>query len=29
MREQPQRHGHHHDQKKLISLVPFVNLTSD
>jgi hypothetical protein len=29
MRGCPMRHGHHHDRKKVIYIIPFINLTSD
>jgi hypothetical protein len=29
VREPPLKHGHHHDRKKVISIIPFVNLISD
>jgi hypothetical protein len=29
MRERPLRRGHRHNRKKVISVIPFVNLTSD
>jgi hypothetical protein len=29
MRERPLRHGHHHSQKKVLSILPFVNLISE
>jgi hypothetical protein len=29
MRERPLRHDHYHDQKKVLSVLPFVNLISE